>query len=413
MEKQSFFGIDIGEKYSIISFYEQDMKEPESIATVAGSENFQVPTFIAKRKNLGQWFYGEEAKNQVAQGNATGVDHLYERALAGEEILIEGEVYGAADLLLLFLRKLIHLPEKHYEVGELVAAAVSVAKVDEKVLRLFAPFGRLLNISREHFFVVEHRESFYYYALNGESSLFMNDVALFDYQNNRLTSLILRRDRSTSPQIISFDEIHAEPFLDNKDREFSKFAGEVLEGRKVSSAYLIGDGFDGDWMKDSLPVICHNRRVFLGKNLYSKGAAYIAAQKALDLKWPYIYMGDHELKVNTLLKVYTDNKMEFFTLLSAGVSWYDCKGECEVILDGTPEVELWILHPQSRKPEVLKLMLPDLPERPPKATRLRITATATADTKIHVVIKDLGFGEIYKSSGQHWEYDLELESREQ
>lgn len=406
MGKETFFGIDLGEKNSIISFYDLEMPEPESVSTVAGSENFQILTFIAKRKGMGQWFYGEEAKEQVRRQVAIGVDRLLERALLQEEVTIEGEVYAASDLLLLFLRKVIHLPEKLYMIGELYSLAISVPKVDERTLRLFTPFPKLLNIPRDKFFVVEHRESFYHYALNANSALWKNDVALFDYQNNHLSRLILQRNQSTTPQVISFDEDHAGALLNNKDLEFKAFAEKAFEGRSITSVYLIGDGFDGDWMNESLPVICKNRRVFLGKNLYSKGAAYIAAQKSKNLDWPYLFMGDHELKINLLLKVYNNSNLEFHTLISAGISWYDVKGECEVLLDGSPEVEIWAQRPEVRQPIVEVLPLPNLPERPPKATRLRITATPSSDSEIHISIKDLGFGEIYKSSGLHWEYDL-------
>ena len=164
-------------------------------------------------------------------------------------------------------------------------------------------------------------------------------------------------------------------------------------------------------MNESLAVVCKGRRVFLGKNLYSKGAAYIAAQKSKNLDWPYIYMGDHELKVNLLLKVYNNSNLEFHTLIPAGISWYDVRGECEVLLDGTPEVEIWVQRPEVRHPMVEVLSLPNLPERPPKATRLRITAIPTSDSDIHVQIKDMGFGEIYKSSGLHWDFELSYKDK--
>lgn len=40
-------------------------------------------------------------------------------------------------------------------------------------------------------------------------------------------------------------------------------------------------------------------------------------------------------------------------------------------------------------------------------TRLRITAKPLTDHKVKVVIRDLGFGEIYKSSDKTWEYVME------
>ena len=52
--------------------------------------------------------------------------------------------------------------------------------------------------------------------------------------------------------------------------------------------------------------------------------------------------------------------------------------------------------------------LSDLPERKPKTTRLRISAKPVSDSKVKIKIRDLGFGEIVKSSDLTWEYTMSL-----
>ena len=47
-------------------------------------------------------------------------------------------------------------------------------------------------------------------------------------------------------------------------------------------------------------------------------------------------------------------------------------------------------------------------ERPDKATRLRITAKPVSDTKVWIQIRDLGFGELFKSSDKVWDYRMEF-----
>lgn len=66
--------------------------------------------------------------------------------------------------------------------------------------------------------------------------------------------------------------------------------------------------------------------------------------------------------------------MQFFTLITAGQSWFDEVGECEVILDGTPEIEVWIQRPESREAHVELLELTDMVERERRTSRPRITA---------------------------------------
>ena len=100
--------------------------------------------------------------------------------------------------------------------------------------------------------------------------------------------------------------------------------------------------------------------------------------------------------------------MDYLTLLDAGESWYEAYGECEVILDGTGEIEVWIQKPDSRDAKVEILELTDLPERDNRTTRLRISAKPTSDIEAIVTISDLGFGEIEPSSNKTWEHRIAL-----
>ena len=183
-----------------------------------------------------------------------------------------------------------------------------------------------------------------------------------------------------------------------------------MTGHIVSAVYLTGDGFDGKWMKESLSFLCKGRRVFVGKNLYSKGACYAAARKCVTAEnsWQFVYMGDNEMKVNVSLKVKNRGKWEFLSLINAGDNWYEASGDCEVLLDGDKEIDFWLQLPHSRDARIEKLELSDLPERKPKTTRLRISAKPVSDSRVKIKIRDLGFGEIVKSSDLTWEYTMSL-----
>lgn len=47
-----YLGMDISEKYTMISIYQQHMKEPQTISTIMGSESYQIPTALAKKRAL-------------------------------------------------------------------------------------------------------------------------------------------------------------------------------------------------------------------------------------------------------------------------------------------------------------------------------------------------------------------------
>ena len=80
----------------------------------------------------------------------------------------------------------------------------------------------------------------------------------------------------------------------------------------------------------------------------------------------------------------------------------EIKNTCEVILSGTPQVEFLKQLPSSSTPQIQTVELEDLPVRPDRTTRLRITASPVANDKIEVEIRDLGFGEFFPATGRAW-----------
>ena len=119
-------------------------------------------------------------------------------------------------------------------------------------------------------------------------------------------------------------------------------------------------------------------------------------------------MGENEMKFNLSLKVRDKGSLAFHTLISAGRNWFETTGECEVILAGSAEIDFWKQLPNSREAVIETLELTDLPNRPDRTTRLRITATPISDEKIEVQIRDLGFGEIYRTTDKIWKYIMTM-----
>jgi hypothetical protein len=208
--------------------------------------------------------------------------------------------------------------------------------------------------------------------------------------------------------VISLSEEVRRLDVHDRDEAFLHVLEEYFRGRIVSAIYLIGDGFAGDWMKRSVSFMCQGRRAFIGKNLYSKGACYAALIKAGEQPWPYVYLGENVMKVNVSLKVQNRGRMDFYTLIGAGENWYESEGECEVILDGSPEIQFWLQPPHSKEARIEKLALADLPKRPDRTTRLLIQAKPLSDKRVRIRIRDEGFGEYFKSSDKMFEYIMEL-----
>lgn len=408
MDNHFYFGIDLDDENAVISIYQMNMKEPETLGTVAGSEIYQIPMVLTKKRGIGQWCIGEEAKRLAIFQEEEGVKNLLSKAIGRERVFVEGECYTAEELLALYLKKLMLLAGRLGKPVTPHVLVIALEKLSREVTTLFSSLATKLGLSEEQLMLVDRKECFYYFAYSQAEELALHDVCLYDCRGDRMRCLRLEKRPHTKPQLITLAEEEHQLSSTGRDEAFLRILQETLKGRIVSSVYLVGDGFEGDWMKQSVAFMCRGRRAFVGKNLYSKGACYVAAVREGKKDWQYVYLGDNELKVNVCLKVHNRENLEFYTLISAGENWYEASGECDVMLEGTPEIDFWLQLPNSREAKIEKLKLSDLPRRPERTTRLRILARPLSDRQIHILIKDLGFGELFPGTEKTWEYTMTL-----
>ena len=387
-------GVDIGKDSTFLSFVSSGMDEPVTVSTVMGSESYQIPTKLSKKKGIGQWFIGNDALSQERLSMAIGCERFYEKALEDEKIYVEGEEFLARDLLSVYFRKLLSMPLPGVTKGKLSLLVICVEELDMKVFSTMNAVAQRLGLSR----------NLCSSARSQERSIFLHDVLLIDYDGALLTHCFLQKDLKTRPVTVTIEKASHGEVLDMKDERLYGIAESLLKGRIISGIYLTGDGFDGDWMKKSLSLMLQGRRLFLGKNLYSKGACYAGLVRLSLKEWPYVYIGDNELKLNISLKVIDSNEMKLYTLLSAGENWYDEKGECECILDGSPALEFFVRKPDDRSSDVVSISLPGFPERENRTSRIRIEAVPISDSEVKLIVTDLGFGEISQKTLKTWEH---------
>lgn len=407
-ENPYYIGIDLNDKYAMVSFFQLNMNEPETVSTIAGSEVYQIPTVLAKRKGLRQWYYGDDARKMAKNSEMICIDSLLKRAVSGEKIVMDDDTFTAEELMALFIKKVMSIPQKLGNPKDCDKLVITVDKLTKENMNMFWNLLPKLGLTSEQFLVIDHKESFYYFALSQEENLWLHDVYLFEYENETMKYYGLKRDLRTTPQVVSIYESQKAWLSEDKDMDFSRIIQKAFENKIISTVYLVGAGFDGDWMKSSIATLCRRRRAFAGKNLYSKGACYAAKAKDFEDDWAFIYMGENEIKFNLSLKVKDRGNLSFYNLISAGKNWFQTKGECEIIISGTPEIDFWKQLPNSREAKIETLELTDLPSRPDRTTRVRITATPISDDKIEITIKDLGFGEIFRSTDKTWYYEMTM-----
>ncbi len=407
-KRNYYLGIDLNDKYAMISYFQLNMNEPETVSTIAGSENFQIPLILAKRKEIGQWYYGDEARKMAQNTDMICLDKLLSRAVNGDELVIDDETYPAEELLALFLNKITALPNKLGNTCDFDRLVITVDRLSKENMDMFWRIMPKLGLKPEQFMVIDHKESFYYFALSQKEDLWLHDVYLFEFDKTNIRYFSLKRSMRTTPQVVTIEESPKRTINGDPDIEFSRIIQKAFENKIISTVYLVGDGFDGGWMQSSLNILCKGRRAFVGKNLFSKGACYAAEVRDNEDKWRFIYMGENELKFNLSLKVKSKGALSFYNIISAGKNWFETKGQCEVILSDTTEIDFWKQLPNSREAKIETLELTDLPRRPDRTTRVRITATPVADDKINIEIMDLGFGELFRGTDKVWHYTMTM-----
>ena len=153
-------------------------------------------------------------------------------------------------------------------------------------------------------------------------------------------------------------------------------------------------------MKKSTNVLCQGRRVFVGQNIYTKGACYRAVGGEYKDFYERFFI---ETKENVLFDVgisLGDDKDTFVPIVEGGKQWYNTHGHIEVILDDTDRVTLVYKgrHTGFEARETVKIH--GIPKRPNKTTKLHISVEFDNPSEGAVIIKDMGFGRLFPTTNK-------------
>ena len=456
-------GYDLNDIQVQISYFELNKKRRGKLVSDGENERLGVPTVLCKRKSVKQWSFGTEAQRLIRRDGEAEVNKLLSLALSGRSITIDGEDFNGIDLLILFVRKTLKLLSVYVSVEQIDNFVFTVPELNRDVLSVLERVAAAVPVERSRILFQSYSEAVYCYMIHQPEELWDPECVIFNHDGKSMTAYHMQMNHRTTPVVGVIDKtvydglsipdmstyydgeddeygdddvdgsrpsddekgqggtgtqeelqdlknarmmISSEKEIEAMDEELYGIVHDFLITRTIRSAYLLGPGFDGEWCKKTIGFLCMGRRVFQGNNMYSKGACYAGAVRSQAVPWEFVYIGNNELKLNLSLKVIDDNEMKFVTLISAGDSWYDAYGECEVILDGSPEIECWIQRPDSRKAIIETLKLTDMPQRENRTTRLRIMAKPVSDTEVTLKVQDLGFGEIVPATNRIWERQI-------
>ncbi len=413
-------GYDLSNEYVQMSFCRIDGNNPETFSTSAEQEQYNIPLVLSHKRSTGQWLIGEAAIECSDEGEGSLVSGFLDIAKEGGTVTIDREEYHAKDLVALFLKRslgmlpIMETPEK------IANITIALRNADVDMIRMLQEAVSVLRVDAERISYTGYEECVFFYMLYQNAELQNHQILVFDAGEENLWSYRLERNHFTSPSIAM---VEAKEYADfkvkdprylsktEKDNMLLQIATQICENKVFSGIFLIGEGFYDDWCNASLRFLCRNRRVFKGNNLFSKGAALAAREKANPSGYEknIRYFGMDRIKSNIGIQAYESGKEMNIPLIEAGEHWYEAAAVTEVILHESDIIPVTVEYVNSRQTAVADFELKGLPVSPNRMTRIELSIKMTSENRVVLHATDLGFGEIYPSCGKEWTEEMDLQ----
>lgn len=370
----SIIGYDLNERYCQISFYDEELQEPQTVETVTLPENVSFS------------LENNEAIRSLAK----------------------------------FVEKTL---EKFTDIQQIV---FTVPRLSVDMGKMLKGIGQRAGIPKSSIYVQDYKESFCNYMLYQPKELWQYEAALFHCDRHEVKAFMLRKLRTGygkgQTTFITVDEVAQAqmeelsavyPVL-NVDRareadvQFRQFVQGVFEKKLVSSVFLVGEGFENSWYPQSLKILCNGRRAFLGNNLYSKGACYTAHRRIVDYKDAPIYLDETKLMDQICLKLRVQGVDKWYPLVSWGKRWYESDSQCEILLENADDIEIHIESLAGNDMKVIEVSLDGLPKRKNYTLRLQVKTLFIDEKRCKISFKDLGFGDFFPATDFYVEQEILL-----
>lgn len=404
-------GYDISTEYSQISFWSSSDETPTTISLVSGSEDYNIPMCLFKRNEVNQWYFGREAinYNEVEAGQL--IFNLWEMALIGDEVKVSGAGFDPIALLALYIKRSFSLL-KNIKMEKIAGIMFTVPTLTRRAIEVLEKVVEVLNLENVRISFIGREESIYYYVINQPRDLWKHDAWVYDFSDKYIKGYRFYINRQAKPSVAFVDNYTTDIRQEDsdKDERFYETVKSHMEMGIATLAYIIGQGFDEPWCKNSLREICRNRRVFKGNNLYSKGACYAMRSKMeeQDVNRSLVFLGKDKLKVNVGMNVKKAGDESYFAILDGGQNWYDAKSEFDVILENGNNFEIELIPLDGKNRRTVEIFLEGLTYREPKTTRLHFKFFMESENSLRICATDMGFGCFNPTTYQLFSKKIEL-----
>ena len=418
MAEAYYIGMDLCSDSTQISFYNDIKREPETVNQLNNKETYMMPNILFYSRESGDWYVGSEASEARFKEDGIILDELYKNARSEETVDVDGTIYTFRQLFILMLKMHINSFLYRYEGATVKELVITIPEYNKDLFKVLSTFHKELGIDEEHVRITSHLDSGLYYIFNQSQELWINSVALFDYNADGLHYYRIDITRSKSPEVISVThEDYSAKFNmalfagDNilMDDAFAKIAEQEMKKTYISSVFLTGLGFSEKWMTKSRNILCQGRRVFAGQNIYTKGACYKAVGGEYEEFYRKFFV---ETKENVIYDVGISSGEEeediFIPIALGGRQWYNIHGKINVILDDTDKITI-IYRSRKTEQEVREVVkLHGIPKRPNKTSKFSVEVEFEDPHRGAVIIKDVGFGKLFPTTNKIYRKEFEV-----
>jgi len=432
---KTYVGYDLGAGYGEISVFTEDDLEPVTLQSRKDARVFHFPCMLVKYK--GRFYVGFEAMSLAGEEEAFVFENLLETAMQQNTVVVNGQRFATEYLLGLFLKLTLQLPEEYGKV-EKIGGIMFTTYIDEapelqtKLYDVLTRATSQLFHRKTKLYLQTRSESIYYYLLHQEQGNAERNALVCDYQRDCLRSYFVKKQGLQPPYAVTVDykdypdmrmkAPQAEDILvatkdTFMDEMFCRVVSDIESKFSFGISYMIGDGFKGNWMDQSLVKLCENGRVFQGNNLYSVGACYCLRQLLApsEMLNDYLYLSNQDIRYE--IGIYArgqgflreDSYPQYMPIFETGSYYAQCKHTFYLMLEGENKLVIEAISAASGNEKQLEIPLTAFAVRAIGANKLKVSMEFLNPTTLFVSVMDVGLGELVPGSGKVIEETFTLE----
>lgn len=416
--KEIYIGLDLCKKNVQLSYFREDKQEPESIYQLNNSETYQLPNVMFYSLEEKKWYVGNSVSSVRFQKEGVIVEDVVANIDSVNHVVAGGASYTYEVLLLTMLKTHITDFLSRSEEYHLEGMTVTLETYHPVVYKVLEKLRQELGLGKDAFYVMSHENAFYQYVMRQDDKLRTNSVAMFEYGTEGMDYYRLDKKYQGRTQIYSIvhEDMKEEMSysmlfqdVETLDKHFAQLARERMKETYISTVFLTGPGFNDKWIEETTKVLCDGRRVFMGQNIYTKGACYHAKYGAYEADKDCVFVSEASIPFDIGVSVGdVGGRNKFYPIAVGGREWYNMNGKVTLFLDDTNRVEM-IYRDKISKEHVKEIIeIHGLPKRPPKTTKLSLEIELYDGKTGAIIIRDVGFGKIYPTTNKIYRKEFSI-----